>query len=589
MKLEIKSITFSNIMSFGSVPTTIKFDQGVTLWRGSNGQGKSSALLDSLSYCLYGKPYRKIKIEELINRKNKSGLKTTCEFNIGEDNYILTRGKSPDKLELLKNGNEVDLLSSKKLTQVEIDKIIGCSYEIFKQTISIAVSYNKPFLASDSISKRKIIEKMFALEQFSSMSKVLQEKNKTSKKALDILENNIQNIESTIRLFNKQIISLEEQNRNFERLNQEKIDKHKMNLSREQSLLQDKLQEEIPFKEDVVKLKEKIIALDKQKYVTAKKKFDTQKNEYDWTIRNISTQITKLQTQTDCPTCKRPFDVDKRTEEINKNTEQKKELEIKSSDLNIKIQQLSENIEIIEDKEKKLVLAESKLQSCQMEIRDKQRNIKSYQDQIVELQSAKNEIDVDKVRNQVLEKEIELVDSKALKEIEEVNVKNFSIVDKILSDEGVRSYIIEKIYPLLNRRISDYLELFEIPIRLVFDRNMEEKIISLEHFRSEISYMSMSEGEKKRIDTAIMLSLIDVMKIISNWDSNLLVVDELLDGATDINGLEQMLLAMKRISKEKNVNVNIISHRLNENFSEMFDKKIKVLKNVHGFSEIKEE
>jgi DNA repair exonuclease SbcCD ATPase subunit len=101
MKLQIESITFSNIMSFGASPTTIDFSSGITLWTGLNGMGKSSALLDTLSFCLYGKPYRKIKIEELINRKNKGNLKTKCLFKIGDDKYSLTRNKEPDKLELV--------------------------------------------------------------------------------------------------------------------------------------------------------------------------------------------------------------------------------------------------------------------------------------------------------------------------------------------------------------------------------------------------------------------------------------------------------------------------------------------------------
>jgi len=589
MNLQIKSITFSNIMSFGSEPTTVNFENGLTLWNGSNGQGKSSALLDTLSYNLYGKPYRKIKLEELINRKNKGNLKTKCLFAIGDDNYTLVRTKSPDSLKLEKNDIEVDLLSSKKLTQVEIDKILGVSYEIFKQTISIAVSYNKPFLILDAKEKRKTIEQMFGLTEFQKMNKLLSEKSKASKRSFDLLENNIENIESTIKLFKKQVIDLEEQNRNFERLNQEKINKYNKLLVDDKILLLAATTKSEPIIEEIKKLKEKIKSLDKQKYVTAKLKLEKQKNELEWNIKSIGSQISKLRTQTDCPTCKRPFDTEKRMAEINKNDTQKKTDENTVSDLSNKIKILTDNIEIIEEKESTLTITEGKLQNIQLDIKDKQRNIKSYEDQIAELQGAKNEIDVDKIRNQIIEKETELTSSQARKDTEEENIKNYEIIDKILSDEGVRSYIIEKIYPLLNKKISEYLELFEIPIRLVFDRNMEEKIISLEHFRSEISYMSMSEGEKRRIDISVMLSLMEVMKIISNWQCNLLIVDELLDGATDIFGLEQMLMSMKKLSKEKNVNVNIISHRLNENFADMFDKRIRVSKTVNGFSEIKEE
>ena len=133
MRLTFKSAEFKNILSFGNKPTTINFNKGLNLITGTNGAGKSSALLDTLAFCLFGQPYRKIKIEELINRQNKKNLEVTYTFKINDNLYVLTRGLKPKKLSITKNGVLVKILSTKGLTQDEIDKIIGINYKIFKQ------------------------------------------------------------------------------------------------------------------------------------------------------------------------------------------------------------------------------------------------------------------------------------------------------------------------------------------------------------------------------------------------------------------------------------------------------------------------
>jgi DNA repair exonuclease SbcCD ATPase subunit len=590
MELKIKSITFSNIMSFGANPTTINFDENLlSLIQGSNGAGKSSMLLDTLSFCLFGKPYRKIKIDEILNRKNKGNLRTSCSFSIGEDEYILTRNKEPDSLKLQKNGNDLELLSTKKLNQSEIDKILGINYEIFKQVISISVTYNKPFLAMDSKEKRKTIEAMFSLGEFSKMVKVLQEKNRTSKKSYDILENNISNLESTIRLFNKQILNFEEQNRTFQIVKKQKIEKHQKEIEDVKNLLDQTILKENPLKENVEKLKEDLKKFDKNKYTTALNKYQKQLNDEEWNVKTLSSQIRKLETETNCPTCKKPFDSTKRLQEISDKNKSKEESEKLLKDVSEKVEKLKTNIKFIEGKESKLTFNQNVLRDIQSDIRDYQRDIKGHEDAIVEIENSKNDIDIDKIRDQIAEKEKELDVSKNKKDIEESKIKNYRIVESILGDDGVKTYIVNKIVPLLNKHIDFYINLFELPIRITFNSSMDEKIISLNNFGNEVSYYSFSEGEKKRLDCAILFSLIEIMKIISNWKCSVLIVDELFDGATDIHGLEQILIAIKKLSEEKNMNISIISHRLNENFSEFFDRKIKVSKNIHGFSEILEE
>jgi DNA repair exonuclease SbcCD ATPase subunit len=589
MQLKFKSITFSNILSFGALPTTIEFTSGLNLWSGKNGSGKSSALLDTLSFCLYGRPYRKIKIDEILNRKNKGNLKTSCMFSIGSDEYTLTRNKEPDKLEIIKNGNTLELLSSKKLNQFEIDRLLGINYEIFKQVISISISYNKPFLELDSKDKRKTVEQMFGLSEFGKMNKVLQEKSKVSNKLHDLLENNITNIEGTIRILQGQILDLEEQNRNFDRLQKEKIEKCNNQLESEKTLLESSIKEASPYKIIIEKLQAEIKDHNKSKYLIGKSKLEKERSEHEWNVRSLTTQINKLTTEKFCPICKKQFDENLRQAEISQKTSSKEQSEKLLLDSIEKIKQVSDNIEFIEKKESNLSKQLIDLREIEIDIRDHQKDIRNLESQIIELQNSKNTIDVEKVKEEVKIKISDLAENKSKLLEETIKIKNYAIADRILSDSGVKSYVVEKMIPIINHKIFEYLEYFELPIKISFNKNMDEKIIDIEHYRQEVNYWSFSEGEKKRISFSIMFALLDTMKIISSWFSDLLIIDELLDSAADDECLDKMLEIMKKISDEKGLNIYIISHKINNNFSSTFNKHMLVSKNINGFSEITEE
>ncbi|MDD5651607.1 MAG: hypothetical protein PHF86_14530, partial [Candidatus Nanoarchaeia archaeon] len=152
----------------------------------------NSTILDALSFCLYGQPYRKIKIKDLINRKNKKNLKVTCKFKVNNyETYQIIRTLNPDSIEILKNGESLDLLSSKKLNQDEIDKIIGINYQLFRLVIALAVNYNKPFLALSAMEKRDIIEQIFNIKIFGLMLKGIKKKTVDEKTKNEINEKTI--------------------------------------------------------------------------------------------------------------------------------------------------------------------------------------------------------------------------------------------------------------------------------------------------------------------------------------------------------------------------------------------------------------
>jgi len=172
MKVHIDKIKFKNILSYGNSFTEYSFEQGLIAITGKNGHGKSS-FLDILSFALYGQPYRKIKIAELINRTNNKGMVVEVYFNIEGNYYRIIRGLKPNILKIYKNDSELELLSSKALIQDDINEIVGIDYLLFKQIIALAVNANKPFLTLSAYEKRKIVDTIFNINVFGDMSKTI--------------------------------------------------------------------------------------------------------------------------------------------------------------------------------------------------------------------------------------------------------------------------------------------------------------------------------------------------------------------------------------------------------------------------------
>ena len=167
------------------------------------------------------------------------------------------------------------------------------------------------------------------------------------------------------------------------------------------------------------------------------------------------------------------------------------------------------------------------------------------------------------------------------------NLINNDIIQNILSENGIKAYFFKKLIPILNKKINEYIKIFELPIIIQFDEFMNETIYNMDNLRSNISYHAYSEGEKKRIDMSILLSFINITKTISNWNCNILMIDELLDSAIDENGLEKLVWSLKNLTYEsKNLSIYIISHRIQQDYISQFKNCINVQKNSNGFSEV---
>jgi len=299
MLVEFHTLTFKNILSFGNKETTINFNKGLNLVTGANGSGKSSAILDTLSFCLYGKPYRKINIDEIVNRKNKKSLEASCVFNCDNDTYKIIRGLNPNNLQVFKNDEELQLLSSKRLNQNEIDKIIGLEYKLFKQIISLSINHNKPFLAEPIDKKRDIIEQIFNIKIFGEMLKYVKKENSDIKVDGDIKVKTINILKENIKGMRKRIEELNNAEKNFSENKKNDLENIDTKLNQ--------------IKSDIKKLKSKISENEKElesSDISTIEDLKTQRedilkniNECEYKIKNSKKTIKSLTQHTICPTC----------------------------------------------------------------------------------------------------------------------------------------------------------------------------------------------------------------------------------------------------------------------------------------------
>lgn len=584
MFVKFLELKYKNFLSFGSVLNTITFEEGINLFTGKNGSGKSGGLLDPLSFCLFGRPYRKIKINQLINRINKKSLFTECSFQIDKNIYKIIRTLRPGSLKILKNNEEQELLSSKRLIQDEIDKILGIDYTMFKQIISLAVNYNKPYLAMEINEKRDVIESIFNVKIFGEMLRLLKTNLSHLKTRIDINKQTVKILEENLITNNKRLKEIKKAKDNFESDKQNDLQKIKQKVKECEKIISKSEATILKYENE----KKDITELNKNRIekIENEKKENKKLNIAGYNIKN-STKTKKLLEKNDiCPVCNNTLIPEHKKVEIEKlNTIISKNQEMEN------IYRQNINLLLISLKEIELELEYQKTMSFEMEgLKEK---IKWNNDEIKYLTKRQTEIenrvwegDVDKIEDDFKKKTREY--KKVYNQFEEQTkeLKISEITSTILSDNGIKAYFFKKLMPLLNIKINEYIKKFNLPIKIEINEFLEDKIYGINSLNEELSYWSHSEGEKKRIDVSILLAFIDITKIICNWDCSLLIIDELLDNQVDEDGLEIMLASLKDLfSTNRELSIYIISHRTQLQEADIFNKHYKVSM-ASGFSKM---
>lgn len=538
----------------------------------------NSSMIDALSFCLYGKPYRKVKINDLINRKNKKKLYTECNFIIGDDKYKIVRTLLPSSIEIWKNGTELEKLSSKKLNQEEINKLIGIDHNLFRQIIALSINYNKAFLALEIAEKRDIIESIFNIKVFAEMLKKLKTNNTNLKVQNQVNLSQISILESTIKTLQTQIKNIQKTRTTFDSDKKAAVDSLKAQFEQKKIEYKDLMDENKKIQEKIDELRNSLDSLD----------FSAEVGELNSTIKfsekkylENCEKIELLSFNVVCPECGSELTEEHKASELVKLNSSNETLKQEMLSAKEKKSVLANRYRINEDKKQEISGLEKKLSSNTNSITHLKTDVKRLVSDIEREQNRTFDFDDASLISDYDNKKIDYTNvyEDYTKVSEDIKYNDFAV--NILSDQGIKAFFYKRLVPILNEKINHYLDIFELPIQINFNDMMEE-YINMIGSKEYIPYMSFSEGEKKRIDIAIMLSFIDTTKVISNWNCNLLAFDEILDTSTDSDGLDKIMGAVKQMTIDQtDLCCYIISHRDNDH--ENYTRKINV-KKVGGFS-----
>lgn len=568
MKIVFKKLRYKNILSTGNSFTEIQLDRrSTTLISGTNGSGKST-VLDAITFALYGKAFRKIKKDQLINSINGRELHVEVEFMIGKNHYMVKRGIKPGFFEIWLNGNLINQDAAARDYQAYLEQnILKLNYKSFGQIVVLGSATYVPFMELPTGTRREIIEDLLDIQVFSTMNTLLKEKLAENKE--EITENSYQR-----DLTESKIESAEAHNASIRQIRQDEVDKIKEKMGEHISKIetekaeiesaQETIEEKLATITDKAEVKAK---LDKAKHLHS---------EINATLRNYMKELAFYHDNDNCPTCKQGIEHDFKQEKITAGDQKVAELEQGIADLLLKVNDYEARLETISG-------VEDEISGLNLKISEHRATIKISKNALV---SYKAELDK-------AEEEVEAVDQTALNKLKEAMAKLndsqtnlfdakevLGVVSTILRDGGIKSRIIAQYIPVMNKLINKYLTAFDLFVDFQLDENFNEQIKS--RFRDAFSYASFSEGEKLRITLSIMLAWRTVAKLRNSVSTNLLILDETLDGALDGVGIDSLIDTLHNLNADDNIFV--ISHR-GDQFGEKFHSHIRFQK-VKNFSEM---
>jgi len=568
--LIFESISYKNFLSTGDTPTVIQLNRdSATLVVGSNGAGKST-MLDAISYALFGKPHRNINRPQLINSINNKKLLVEVKLSIGPNKYRVVRGMKPNIFEIYHNDKLLNQEShSRDYQKILETNILKLNHKSFHQVVVLGSSNFIPFMQLPSHQRRNVIEDLLDIGIFTKMNTLVKER--CSKIKSDILDTDhqINIIKEQISLQTKHIEEL----KNIDIQQSTKALKQIESIASEISLLE-KRNIELQSNYDKVapsQLKERDSASDKQASL----------NEFKIQINTNITKIVKeakfFEDNDCCPTCNQVISIDLKETK-------KDEAHKKAQDLNDGLKLLEDKIEVANEKLQSANEAYNKIQDILSDIRSNQNLITNLHKQLLGLQTqnanANKLTDTEEAKSDLDKRKIQYESTLTNKSSQLETRSYYDAIGELLKDTGIKTKIIRQYLPVMNTLINKYLNILDFFVKFDLDESFNETIKS--RHRDEFSYASFSEGEKSRIDLALLFSWRQIAKLKNSANTNLLILDETFDSSLDVDGVDNLLKIL--YSLKKDTNVFIISHK-KDVLDGKFPSKIE-FKKVNNFSQI---
>ena len=562
-----KKIRWKNFLSTGNQFTQVDFlEYQTNLIVGTNGAGKST-ILDALTFALFNKPFRKINKSQLVNTTNEKETLVEVDFEVNNREYVVRRGIKPNVFDIQVNGEllhrEADDRTNQKILEENILKV---NYKSFTQIVILGSSAFVPFMQLTAPNRREVIEDLLDIRIFSSMNNFLKDKVRIEKEQIKSLDLKKDNIKDKILMQENFMKDLEEQGKTSVKANQDKI-----TTLIEDSEYCSSSNEELEVKvSDLTKEQEKLSG-SSQKLL----KLNNLKGKITQKVSTITKEHKFFSENVTCPTCTQTIEESFRLNRID-------DVQSKAKDLNKGLKELEETIESERERERLFTKLSKEITKLNNGISQNNTRISGFQRQIRDLESEIQRItEQSKNRNteheklnefrENLQKTFEnLADKKT-----EINYYDFAY--SLLRDDGVKTKIIKKYLPFINQQINRYLQMMDFYINFTLDEEFKETVQSPIH--EDFSYASFSEGEKMRIDLALLFTWREVARVKNSVNTNLLIMDEVFDSSLDGFGTEEFLKIIRYIIKD--ANIFVISHK-----TDLLDKFESVIKfdKVKGFS-----
>ena len=566
--LNFTTVRYKNILSTGNTWTTIELNRNKsTLIVGENGAGKST-ILDAISFALYGKAFRKINKPQLMNSINQRDLMVEVNFNSNGSEFAIKRGMKPNLFEIWKNGSLLNQDASSRDYQAYLEEnILKMNYKSFGQVVVLGSSTFVPFMQLPAFHRREVIEDLLDIQIFSTMNNLLKEKVSANK--ADITE-----IKYQIELVKNKIEAAKEHNESIRKLKEDEVDRIKEKM-REQIVViesEEKLSEQLDDK-----IAAMIMTIEDKTDVKAKlDQFKTLKNDLNSKCSTLQRDLKFYHSHDNCPTCKQGIEHDFKSTTIDEKSTKISEIENAVDHLNVKITKIAERLESISQVESSLHVLSLSRNDHTANVRIGKSTLVGLKRELDEAEKDVAEIDTAKIDSYQEEYREYSVKQKSLHEDKET----LGVVASMLKDGGIKTRIIKQYVPIMNKLINKYLAAMDFFVDFQLDEAFNEKILS--RFRDEFSYASFSEGEKLRIDLALMFTWRAVSKLRNSVTTNLLIMDEVLDGSLDQAGTDEFLKIINELTADSNV--FIISHK-GDALYDKFDHVIKFEKKKN-FSQI---
>ena len=565
-----KTIRYKNFLSTGNSFTEVELNKNnTTLIVGENGAGKST-ILDALSFALYNKPFRKVNKPQLLNSINKKDLIVELEFEIGPSMYKIIRGLKPNIFEMYSNNKLLSQDAASRDYQDVLEKqILKLNHKSFCQVVVLGSASFVPFMQLTAASRREVIEDLLDIQIFSTMNSLLKEKINTNNSTIMEVEYQYDLTSEKIKMQHEHIIALQKNN-------EEQIEKYRQELKQ----ITDRIDAE---KIQVDDTEQQILALSQQ--VEDQEQVNSKQNKLQVLEGQLNDKLSKLEKEINffnshdnCPTCKQGIDDTFKCETVSTKQNQFQETTDGIDQIRKEIQKIQKRIAEIAS-----VLSQISTSNIQKithlnNITGLVQQCKKIAKDISELQTKSDDFIINDDRMKELEL---LIDQQVEQKSDLLKDKEaYTIASVILKDNGIKARIIKQYIPVINKLINKYLSAMDFFVQFELDENFDETIKS--RFRDEFSYASFSEGEKMRINLAILFTWRAIAKLRNSASTNLLIMDEVLDGSLDSNGTDEFLKILNNLTQD--TNTFIISHKVDQ-LVDKFSNVIKFAK-IKNFSQV---